>query len=1042
MCGNLSLAGALALTLALARCGDARAEPPASQLRVGVLAVGEPAQERGLWLPLQQHLTHSLSQPVALAVQTREQLDAALTAGQLDLVLTHPGHAVGLLHQQRVGSPIATRLLRPHPQAIEGLGSFGGVIFTLERATHPQALAELAQARIAAPDRHWLGAYQMQAQELIEQGLPAPQAQQLHPVGPNQWAVVEAVLQGQAAAGFVRTGVLEDLAAAGQLDLRQIRVLGAKQWSRFPLRVSTRLYPEWPALLSPQLSPAAGARVAAALLSMPAEPGQALAGFTTPADYREVLAVLRAHGEPPFDDTSKALLQELWLRHRLGLGLGLVALGLCALAGLVLLWERRRLARSVRRVGMLADASRDAVFSLDRSGHLRFWGRAATQLFGPTLRPGQAFAPLLAPGSQGSWLESLERLQGPKPAELHTELVALDAAGQPFPAELTLQPVTGPTRAHRTALLAFVRDLRPERAHQLRTRLLASVFTHAREGITITDPQGTILEVNEAFCEVTGYRREEALGRNPRLLQSGRQSPDFYRTMWEALLNRGYWSGEIWNRRKNGEVYPEMLSISAVRDPQGTLQHYVALFSDISELKRQQQRLEQVAHFDSLTGLPNRTLLGDRLGQAAAHAHRHQRCVAVAHLDIDQFTQINERLGQGLGDELLRLLARRLQLTLREDDTVARVGGDEFMLLLCDMGSPEASREVLERLQAIVAEPFCLQQHTISLTSSLGVAIYPHDSEHPERVLRGAEQASYRAKQMGRNSLCYFDAAHDAAVKARHQLLQSLRAALQNGEFRLHYQPKVDMGSGQVIGLEALIRWQHPQRGLVPPAEFLPVIEDDALGLEVGDWVLVQALRQLQTWLAQGCALPVSVNIAARHLQAPGFVERLGELLRQHSQVAPALLELEILETGALEDLQAVREVLAAAQGLGLQFALDDFGTGYSSLAYLKNLPVRTLKIDQGFVRGMAQDPGDRAIVQAVIGLARAFDREVIAEGVEDRQLAALLLAMGCRQGQGYGFARPLPAAEVLAWVREFSAGWQPLPARRLGSEEAARSAA
>ncbi|MBH9576790.1 EAL domain-containing protein [Inhella proteolytica] len=1013
----------------------AQAEPPAPHLRVGVLAVGEPAQEQGLWQPLQQHLAQSLGQRVALAVHTREQLDAALHEGRLDLVLTHPGHAVSLLHQQRVGSPIATRLMRPHPQAAEGLGSFGGVIFTLERASHPQALPELALARIAAPDRHWLGAYQMQAQELIDQGLPAPQAQQLHPVGPSQWAVVEAVLKGQAAAGFVRTGVLEDLAAAGQLDLRQIRVLGAKQWSRFPLRVSTRLYPEWPALLSPQLSPAAGARVAAALLSMPAAPGQALAGFTIPADYRDVVAVLRAHGEPPFDDTSRALLQELWLRHRLGLGLGLGALGLCALA---VLWERRRLARSVRRVGMLADASRDAVFSLDRSGRLRFWGRAATRLFGPALRPGQGFATLLAPGSQDGWRQGLAHLQGPQPAELRTELVALDAAGQPFPAELTLQPVAGSQRAHHTAMLAFVRDLRPEREHQLRTRLLASVFTHAREGITITDPQGTILEVNEAFCQVTGYRREEALGRNPRLLQSGRQSPGFYRTMWETLLRRGHWSGEIWNRRKSGEVYPEMLSISAVRDPQGTLQHYVALFSDISELKSQQQRLEQVAHFDSLTGLPNRTLLGDRLSQAAAYAHRHQRCVAVAHLDIDQFTQINERLGQSLGDELLRLLARRLQLTLREDDTVARVGGDEFMLLLCDMGSPEASREVLERLQAIVAEPFSLQQHTIRLTSSLGVALYPHDSENPERVLRGAEQASYRAKQQGRNSLCYFDAAHDAALQARHQLLHALREALQQGQFRLHYQPKVDMGSGQVIGLEALIRWQHPQRGLVPPAEFLPVIEDDALGLDVGDWVLAQALRQLTEWAAAGCALPVSVNIAARHLQAPGFVERLAELLRQHPQVPPALLELEILETGALQDLQAVRQVLTAAQDLGLQFALDDFGTGYSSLAYLKNLPVRTLKIDQGFVRGMAQDPGDRAIVQAVIGLAQAFDREVIAEGVEDRELAALLLALGCRQGQGYGFARPLPPEQVPAWVRGFVASWRPLCPHEEGSAQQA----
>ena len=1011
-----------------------RLPPPQgpAPLRVAVLAVATPAAEQAQWQPLAQYLSQALAGPVTLRVQTRAQIDAALAQQQLDLVITHPGHAVELQQARVVGNPIATRLVRD-PQAgpgTEALGAFGGVIFALESPQAPRTLADLRQARVAAPDTHWLGAYQMQSHEMLQQGLEPPHGARLLQVGGNQWAVVEAVLSGRAAAGFVRTGVLEAMAAEGRVELKRLRVLAAKQWPRFPYRVSTRLVPEWPAVLNPALGAAQGARIGAALLALPAHAVPQLPGFTIPADYSEVTEVLKANRAAPFENVSQTLLQELWSRQQGAILALLAAAALVMMAGGTLLWEHRRLKRAYRRVGMLADASRDAVFSLDPQGGLKLWGQAADRLFGARLTQarGEPFAPhLLAPACRPTWqrLQQTLRAQATAGAELASEVRALDAAGQPFPAELTLKLVEPTPTRHQTAWLAFLRDLRPERNSQLRTRLMASVFTHAREGITITDPTGRILEVNEAFSAVTGYSRAEVLGHNPRILQSGRQTPEFYAAMWAALRAQGHWSGEIWNRRKSGQIYPEFLSISAVHDSAGELQHYVALFSDISEMKDQQHRLEQVAHFDTLTGLPNRTLLADRLQQAAANAHRRHHCVAAVHLDIDQFTQINERLGQPVGDALLSQLAQRLRHALREGDTVARVGGDEFALLLCDLASPEAAREGVTRLQQLISQPFQLSAHAlVSITTSLGVALFPDDSANPERVLRGAEQASYRAKQLGRNGLCFFDAAHDAAVKERNALLEALRLALKAEQFVLHYQPKVDMRSGRVIGLEALIRWQHPQRGLVPPAEFLPVLEDDALGLAVGDWVLRTALRQQAAWVMAGQALPVSVNIAAPHLQAPGFVARLAELLDQHPGVAPALLQLEILETSALEDLQSVRQVLLEADALGLQFALDDFGTGYSSLAYLKNLPVRTLKIDQAFVRGMDRDPGDRAIVQAVIGLARAFDREVIAEGVETPALAALLLQLGCVQGQGYGFSRPLPAEALPAWLHQFAADW------------------
>lgn len=714
-----------------------------------------------------------------------------------------------------------------------------------------------------------------------------------------------------------------------------------------------------------------------------------------------------------------------WDSNR-GAALGAL-LGLLAV-GAALLWEHRRLRRSFRQVALLADASRDAVFGIDCRGRLKFWGRSAEQLFGERLAQarGKALGEcILAPASRERLTLALEQLRigADAAVEWQVPVLALDASGQEFSASLTLKLVEPRGSSASLAVMAFVRDLRPELALQVRSNLAASVFTHAREGIIITDPNGAILEVNEAFSTVTGYARAEVVGSNPRMFQSGRQGPEFYRAMWAALREQGHWSGEIWNRRKTGEIYPELLNISAVRDAEGRVQHYVGLFTDISELKNQQLRLEQMAHFDVLTGLPNRSMLMDRLRHAAATALRWKRWVAAIHLDVDMFTAINERVGQSAGDEILRHLAQRLQASLREGDTVARVGGDKFALLLCELEEPLAAREVIERIQLLFGEPFEVDQHTIKLSASLGVALFPDDSDNPVRVLRGAEHASYRAKQVGRGSVCYFDAAHDAVVNHRNALLLALREALRLGQFVLHYQPKVDMVQSEVIGVEALIRWRHPVRGLVPPAEFLPVLEDDALGLDVGDWVLETAVQQASEWARQGLPLPVSVNISGRHLQSPGFIERIGVVLRRHTEVPPRLLQIEILETSALEDLRTVRQQILDAAALGVSFALDDFGTGYSSLAYLKHLPVRTLKIDQAFVRGMDRDPGDRAIVETVIGLARAFGRDVIAEGVETQEQAKLLIALGCSHAQGYRFSPAIEAAAVPAWVQGFSSG-------------------
>jgi len=553
-------------------------------------------------------------------------------------------------------------------------------------------------------------------------------------------------------------------------------------------------------------------------------------------------------------------------------------------------------------------------------------------------------------------------------------------------------------------------------------KLAASVFTHAREGIMITDPRGTIIDVNDTFTHITGYTRDEALGSNPRMLQSGRQSPDFYATLWRTLTAQGHWTGEMWNRRKDGSLFAEIITISAVHSASGEVQHYVSLFTDITEIKENERQLEHVAHYDALTGLPNRVLLADRLQQSMLRCQRTGQSLAVAFLDLDGFKVVNDHHGHERGDQLLVALAQRLKATLRDGDTLSRIGGDEFVAVLVDLEHAQDCEPVLARMLHAAAEPMKVGDALLQVSASIGVTLYPADGVEPDLLIRHADQAMYQAKQAGKNRFHLFDIAHDTAVKTQREEVDRLRKALARSEFVLYYQPKVNMRSGVVIGAEALIRWQHPERGLLPPAAFLPAMAGHAISIEVGEWVLASALRQVSHWQAQGLYLSVSVNIDALQLQTEGFVQRLAELLAAQPDVRPDRLELEILETSALEDIAHVSDIMHRCQALGVRFALDDFGTGYSSLTYLKRLNAEVIKIDQSFVRDMQSDPDDLAIVKGVIGLADAFHREVIAEGVETIDHGSLLIPLGCELAQGYGIARPMPASQIAGWVRE----WKP----------------
>jgi diguanylate cyclase (GGDEF)-like protein/PAS domain S-box-containing protein len=686
--------------------------------------------------------------------------------------------------------------------------------------------------------------------------------------------------------------------------------------------------------------------------------------------------------------------------------------------------SERKLAEFNRDFEAFLDQTSDFVYFKNRASRFRFCSQALARICGQAdwrdmvgKHDREVFAPALA-----QVYEEEERPVFALGQPLLNKIDPyLDANGNPGFVQTNKWPLFD-EQGVVSGIFGISRDVTESRRVESRIQLAANVFTHAREGILITDADNRIVEVNEAFSRITGYSHDEAIGQTPRLLQSGSHDTLFYAAMWRSLQHQGHWEGEIWNRRKDGTVYAEMLSISQVTDGAGALQHYVALFTDISQQKAHERELEHIARYDVLTGLPNRSVLADRLQLEMAHCLRQRKQVAVVFIDLDGFKLVNDQHGHTVGDDLLIALSRSMKAALREGDTLARIGGDEFVAVLTGLDQPRDCEMVLTRLLAAAAAPVDIKGIVLHVSASIGVTLYPQDKADADLLLRHADHAMYQAKQAGKNRYHYFDVKDDFEVKSRGELLDEVRLGLQRSEFELHYQPKVNMKTGRMVGLEALIRWQHPLRGLLQPGAFLPVIQNHPLCVTLGDWVIQTAVAQIAQWNAATLRTAVSVNIDAMHLQHRGFVARLQEILALHPGVQPQQLELEVLETSALEDMDHVSATMQACCALGVGFALDDFGTGYSSLTYLKRLPANLMKIDQSFVAGMIADSDDFVIVEGVVGLARAFGRAVLAEGVESTAHGELLLALGCELGQGYGIARAMPALDVAAWAQH----WQP----------------
>ena len=599
-------------------------------------------------------------------------------------------------------------------------------------------------------------------------------------------------------------------------------------------------------------------------------------------------------------------------------------------------------------------------------------------------------------------------------------LLAAEIPGTNLPLTTMLQPVL----AHLAKAIMLCRSNDAYTSGLVTQRnLLEKVFESSYSGVMITDADRRIVEVNPAFTRITGYAPEEVLGKNPHLLASGRHDHEYYRGMWEEIASSGHWEGEIWNRRKNGEVYPGWLNINPVRDKNGTVLYYVGMFSDISKRKEAEAQIHQLAFYDPLTDLPNRRLLMERLQQAFSVGARSGHHGAVLFLDLDNFKTLNDTKGHDIGDQLLSEVAKRLNSCVRDGDTVARLGGDEFVVVLDSLSaiSDEAAAQadlVAEKIRDILSQPYRLGSYVHYTSPSIGVVLFRGHLQSLDDVLKYADTAMYQAKTAGRNTIRFYDPLMQAAIEARADLEEELRHALEREQLRLHYQIQMD-SRDRTLGAEVLLRWQHPERGLVPPVQFIPLAEDTGLIVPIGLWVLQTACAQLSSWQnhAPTRDLTLAVNVSAKQFRNKDFVAQVQRVLAE-TGAKPALLKLELTESIVLENVEDTIAKMRELKQLGVSFSMDDFGTGYSSLQYLKRLPLDQIKIDQSFVRDIVNDANDAAIVQTIIAMSEVLGLNVIAEGVETEEQREFLDLRGCHAFQGYLFGKPVPLPDFEAQLR------------------------
>ena len=1007
----------------------AEAGPP---VRLGVLSLRGADVARQAWSPMIEHLGRQLpGYRFELVPLDYAMLRPAVENKAVDFIFTAAGQYIDLEINYGVSRIATVKSTGPNGDFTE----YGGVVVV--RADQGiRSVEELRGKILLIPDESSFGGWQAQWREFLALGLAPGKHFTLARSGNNEKTFLD-LLDGKGDAAAARSDVFERMVRDGKLNPADFRLLKFPDAPEaYPYWVSTRLYPEWPLAKLRHTPDTLAEQLLVALLELrrdsPAARSAEIVGFTVPKDYGAVHALYRELGIGPYAakpfDWREVLNQ--YSGPFLIVALILVVL-ISALALYVALANRRLGRENVVRRGvevalqqekLRSESYLEAIGSMivvvDTAGRIMRANRRANEVLGYAEGEleGRHWFETAVPSDQRAVVQGgFERAMAHqvKLADaFEHEVITRDGRRRLIAwNNRTLKDDAG----NICALVGAGEDVTERRAAEAEVRLFAQVFEGSAEGVVICDRDGRIERINRAFTEITGYSPVEAIGQNPRLLASGRQTPDFFRQMWREIELSGRWQGEIWNRRKNGEIYPEWMSISTIADRNGEPVKYVGIFTDVSQSKADQAQIHFLAYYDPLTNLPNRRLLGDRFDQSLAVARRNSRHLAVLFVDLDRFKQINDSLGHPIGDLVLEGVAERFKNCVRESDSLARIGGDEFVLMLPDVESPEDAAVVALKCFDALKGSFRIQDHDLRVTPSIGIALCPQDGETLDALIKAAETAMYAAKDAGRSTYRFFTGDMNARIFARMLLENQLRKATERREFVLHYQPQLDVGHGGVIGVEALIRWNHPDQGLVYPGYFITVAEETGLITEIGRWVLGEACRQMAEWHAAGLPkISVAVNVAAPQFHTAGFYSHVTDALTA-SGLDPRYLELELTESILVQDVEATLAVLKRFKALGVMLSVDDFGTGYSSLSYLKRFPVDRLKIDQSFVRGLTEDHNDRAIVGSVIAMGKNLKLRVLAEGVETAEHLAILKAEGCHEYQGYLFSKPVPAEALAA---------------------------
>ena len=994
--------------------------------RIGVLSFRDIEATRQQWAPLAEHLNQQISgRRFELVPLHLDDLNHAVEGGKIDFVLTQPEHYV-MLRTRHGLAAVAT--LMPLAGGLP-VSRIGGVIVTRNGRGDIRELADLRERTVAAPHQNSLAGYRLQQWTLLQAGINLPDdLKGITFTGQSQDEVIRQVVNNQVDVGFVRTGLIESMIDEGKLDAGAIKVINPQYDPDFPLRRSTALCPEWPFLASGHVPEALVKAVVIALLQIKPDDPAALAGkfygFSPPADYGALESMLLELDAHP-NRLAYFGLRDIIAKYSAAIVTSLsIVLLLMLLAVVLLIRSKRRVAAALRERAAMLDSLGEGLYVIDRQGHCEFINPVALEILGLTRQE--------IVGKDQHRLFHHHRPDGsPYPnSECPIYLTLHDGRkrrgeewffrknGEGFPVRYSVTPLRD--RRNEGAVVAF-HDISDSRKADEQMRISAIAF-ETQEAMLVTDAAKRIIRVNRAFTEITGYTADEVIGHTPAVFKSGHHEYGFYGEMWASLKAHGNWRGEIWNRRKNGEVFPEWLSITAVRNAEGQISHFVASYLDLTQRKEAEEQIQFLAFYDPLTHLPNRRLLNERLEKALLAGARHRRYAALLFIDLDNFKMLNDSMGHAIGDLLLREVAQRLSNSIRANDTVARQGGDEFVILLEELsqdihGAIAQIKLIAHNMLEALDKPYQFGDVSYHCTASIGAVPFMDTGETVESLLKSADMAMYKAKAAGKNALRFFDPSMQTEIEQRATVERELRNALQAGQFELYFQPQVD-SAGSVFGAEALIRWHHPGRGLVGPDEFIRIAEESRLILPIGQWVLTQACRQLALWQKNPdtAHLTLAVNVSALQFRDSDFVNSVARAIAE-SGAPGSRLKLEITESLLVEDIGGtIEHMRPLKEKLGVGLVLDDFGTGYSSLSYLKQLPLDQIKIDRSFVRDINSDPNDAAIAETIIALGHFFNLTIIAEGVETPAQRDTLIICGCKAFQGFYFGKP-------GTIEQFQAG-------------------